>query len=233
MNFLAIRTEIITKFDISVDASVKKWVNLFESELWEAAPWRFKRVPAVVFDVTAGLSRCPMTSNGVAIADFENAIRVYDNFGNRLEPMSSDVFDDAYMPAIVQGVTGPPEAFKVENGVICLGPTPSASAKFNVPYTRKLSSLTSLGAVQLGPMTADTDTPIWDANHHMIHVWGGMRMGMRTESDLSYIGIDDLYSEAFSAMQEALTEDDGGMNREYGADQLGYGVNTLGNTIGG
>lgn len=224
MNFLAIRNEIELKFDVSIDASVKKWVNLFEAELWEAADWQFKRVPPVGFDVTAGVSKQTPKTNTVTIADFEDIIALYDNTGEKLTGLSPRQFDEQYMSSIVQGVSSTPEAYKVESDGIYIGPIPSSGGQSwgRMSYWRKLSSLTSLGAVQVGPMTADTDTPIFDASHHMIYVWGGMRIGMRLESDLTYIGIDDLYQEAFGALSEAFDESTAGEHLEFGADSLGY-----------
>lgn len=221
--FLDIYTEVITRFDTAVLSSVKSWVNQAELEVWGSAEWQFKKRNAVPVSVVGGRQQIGLATDPNPMPlDFMYVDRLYNAQGDRLSGLPEDVFDDRYQPYVAQGISQYPEAFKVVDDGIYLGPPPSNSDIYQLAYSRVLSSKTGAGAVQIGPMTLDTDTPYWP-RHRMVLVWGAMRIGQKVESDLSYISVEDLYTKALDAMIDDLEVDEGGMNREFGADTLGSG----------
>lgn len=170
---------------------VKGWINTAEVAVWNAAPWEFKRVSAASLTVTAGAASEP--------ADFGKAIRVYDTFGDELEYLPPDEFEENYV-APVPGPSGNAEAYTVIDRQILVGPPQSGT--FKLAYQRRYSHKADGGAVTAGVMNSDLDTPLWDPEHHYILVPWAMLLGARLENDEAALALSDERDRLLKAMRE-------------------------------
>lgn len=182
MTFQQIYTEAINlRFNGNATklAQVKNWVNQAEIALWNSADWTFKRMPAVV--VTVGSSGAMAEPS-----DFDRAVRVWDPRGFEVPYMNVEDFEDTYV-APVPVPTGNAEFYTVydrlgTNGGVFVGP-PEASALYKLAYQRRYSKRNGGGGIVQGVMSSDTDTPLWDSEHHYILVPWAIRMGKYLEDD--------------------------------------------------
>lgn len=154
-------------------AEVKRWVNAAEIAVWNSADWVFKRVPRTTLAVVTG------ANNPVMPTDFNRAIRVYDQNGVRLDYREPDLFEEIYPTG---GATAQPTSYTVVNRQVLLGPTPNATVSFKLSYERRYTRLVA-GTPTLGIMAADTDTPLWDSEHHYVLVPWAMILGQKLEND--------------------------------------------------
>lgn len=182
-------------------AQCKRWVNQAEISLWNAAPWTFKRMPATNLTVTAGVASEP--------ADFGKVIRLYDPRGYELPYMRPDEFEEDFTaPSPVPA--GNAEAYTVINRQIIVGP--GETGTFKLAYRRRYSHFDNdptPGVVAPGVMSADTDTPIWDSEHHYILVPWAMRLGEVLEADPNSGQLEQVVEglktmSMFQAMREEL-----------------------------
>lgn len=177
---------------------VKRWVNQAEIALWNAAPWVFKRVPATNLTVTAGAASEP--------TDFGKVLRLYDPRGYELPYSRPDEFEEDFT-APVPAPTGHAEAYTVINRQIIVGPPETGT--FKLSYRRRYSHLDT-GVVTPGVMDEDSDTPLWDSEHHYILVPWAIRIGKLLEDDPTAPGMEQLIeglktTSMFQAMREELT----------------------------
>lgn len=212
---LSLVSQIIgTRFDSSQDAV--PWLQAAYVIVWNAAPWLFRTVEQTNLAVTASDDTPTMPT------DFGRSLSVYDQNGDQLAPLDPDTFDLVYRESKRQGLTDAPEAFKVVNRTLVLGPTPNLTTTFTVSYTRRCVALTSGGTTVVGGMTADTDVPFWDPAHHLVLVPRAAMIGLGLEEDPHGTGLQRDYAEQLDAMISELTpEDVGGETQQFGRDTWG------------
>jgi hypothetical protein len=174
MNRAALVAEILNQgFDPGQDvAHARRWLDSAYGWVWNAAEWEFQRVGPVVMAVTTG------DDTPALPADYGDSLRIFDNTGNYLEPLDPDIFDMIYMPGLIAATTGTPIAWKMENRIVYLGPTPSGNSNFRIAYKRRLAHFLADGStVTAGPMVLDTSQPLWEASHHMVLVYAAAMIG--------------------------------------------------------
>lgn len=147
-------------------AQVKRALNAAETAVWNAADWSFKRVPVADLAVTAGVAAEP--------ADFGKAMAVYDPDGAPLCYLAADEFERRYRVGTVP--VGEGSHFTVIDRQILVGPANTATYK--LAYRRRVSHLNAAQAVVAGVMALDSDTPLWDVEHHYLLIpWAAVLLG--------------------------------------------------------
>jgi hypothetical protein len=223
MNYLAIQTAVIgNRFDSSQLTDIKTWIQTTYTRIWEVEDaWNFKQMGPVALAIVSG-NQVP-----VLPADFADVEDVYDDKGYRLTYFSPEEFDESDLSLAVNATVAKPNAYKLVNGKITVSPKPDAAYTFQLTYERAISSKVAAGTDQLGQMTADTDLPLWDANHHEVIVLGAQVLGLATESDLTGFMLQDQFDRSLAAMQSALViENPRGIT--YGRQDPGqYGAYSL------
>jgi len=154
-------------------AEVKRWVNAAELAVWNAADWVFKRKAAATLAVTIG-GRTPTMP-----ADFGRAYRLYTDAGLRVDYREPDLFEELYPSGVANGTV---QSYTVIDRAIHLGPAPATAVNFKLAYEKRYTKSVA-GTPTLGVMSGDTDTPIWDAEHHYVLVPWAMILGMKLEND--------------------------------------------------
>lgn len=224
MTFQQIYTELTDlRFNTQATklAQVKKWVNQAEIALWNAADWSFKRVAPANLAIVAGNNTPTMP------ADFGKAIRLYDYNGDPLTWHDPAEFTDIFEEDIVRGTTGEPCDYTVVNRAVHLAPIPQTSRTYKLGYRRRYAHLNGAAATVAGVMSSDTDTPIWDSEHHYILVPWAMRIGQTLETDPTAAGLETLIAglkttSMFEAMVEELVGGQTGELRQWSGDAAGW-----------
>lgn len=187
-----------------------------EAVVWGAGDWLFKKVaPAAVTFGTNGKITMP--------ADFGSSLLILDDQENPLTPLEADEFDRLYQSAIQSNLTGQrPEAYKIVNRILEVGPHPVAAIGGLMSYKRRQCHFASDGVtVVAGEMTNDTDLPLYPSNHHMVLVWATLVMAGVANADVASILWDQSYDSALQAMVDELTGTDTGTTTlSYGRDSL-------------
>lgn len=197
MDFGSIQQEVIdARFKESQRASVKFWINMRYQAIWAYVDWPWKRQGPVPLVVTAG------SANPTLPDDFLRPIAIYDDLGNEIFWEEPGDFDTDHRYPINQGTTGRPSSFKWVDNVITLGLTPAVDYDFQLVYERKTSYLASGTTPASGPLTADTDTPIWDDQYHYILVVGAIASGLRLENDPTYPALEEEYHGLLNSMRD-------------------------------
>lgn len=179
-------------------SNVKRWVNLAEMELWNAADWVFKRVAASSLPIVAG-SRTP-----VMPTDFGKTRVLVDNNGDELKYLDPQDWERAYA---ADTSTGPPHEFTVINRQIFVGPTPSASATFKHGYRRRYAHLNAASAVVAGTMALGDDVPLWDVEFHYVLVpWAMLLGGTLTDQVAFARGHVFSYASVFESQRDDALE---------------------------
>lgn len=185
-----------------------------EGWVWAHADWPWKRVDKAALAVTANDATPSLPG------PYKEALQVFDEIGVELEALESREFDRRYQPGVTDGQTAHPEAFKIENGVLTLGPTPDASYTFALSYKRGLFHYESAVATA-GGMDSDTDTPfIPDEQHQMVIVHRARTLKLAEQNDPSAVTESQLAEQALAAMVEDYIPEQA-ENVAYGADTLG------------
>lgn len=196
--------------------SVKSWINMRSQLIWAVADWPFKRMGPVDLTVTTS------DATPTLPADFHRPHRIYDDSGLPVVWMDEDSFNASFMGGIVDGITGPPDSFKWVDDVITLYPTPDTSYTYKLVYDRRHSYLDSGTTPTAGLMSGDTDTPLWDAEHHYMLVHGAMATGLRLENDPTYPAVEEEFQSALQLMREHyLPSNTSEVHLQYGRDWLG------------
>jgi hypothetical protein len=222
MNFGQLRTQVESsgRFDTSQDTDVGQFVRAGYEKIWNEADWIFKKVPPTNVNVVSG------TPTVVLPSDFGSSLKLYDQNGEPLVAMDAVEFDDYFRRAVATGQSGPPQAYKVVNRVLTLGPTPNVTATFTLSYNRRLCTFLANGTtVQAGPFSLDTDLPLWNpttGEYHMLIVYAATIIGQSLESDLAEWMVQQLYDSDLQAMLTDFgPEDHGTENLQWGRDDLG------------
>jgi hypothetical protein len=197
---------------------VKTAINYQWGRIWAQHSWTFKDVGPTNLAVVAS------SSSPVMPTDFAEVVKLQDQNGSSLSPLPADEFDDLYEPLVRDGGKDAPEAFKVINFQIVLGPVPSASQTFTLSYKRRVgyhpAGNTSLFTV--GSMAADADVPAYLPVEH--HPWIGIRaarMVMRQVADPSWANLEPEIQEAEAEALNELLPQTGGETLQYGRDMWG------------
>src|SRR6266540_755927 len=153
MTFKNLQDEVIlNRFQEGTRPSVKSWINVRYTAIWNAADWYFKHVTASPWAITAGDDAPAMFS------DFAEAEGVFDQDGAALFYLPQKEFEDTYLG---DSSIGTPEAYTVVNREIILGPTPGAARTFYLSYRRRLSHVDGpSGLAAAGVMVNDSDQPL-------------------------------------------------------------------------
>lgn len=221
MNFGAIRTAAQNngRFDVSQDTVMKDWVAAAYSAIWTETDWQFKSVQDATLAITAGTGAPTMPT------DFGDEPEIWDQYGDPLKFMNATDFNDRYRSDIINGRTGQPEAFKVVNRVLTLGPTPNLTTSFALNYDRRVCTYQSDGTTVridgfASASAADTDIPFWGAPHHMVIVFKTIEIGQGLESDNGAIMVSELGLDAFDAMKKELAQIEA-PPRQWGSVRVG------------
>lgn len=201
MNYTALRTSVQNngRFDTSQDTVIKDWMTTAYAQIWSAADWQFKKVQDATLSVVSGTDTPTMPT------DFGEAPEIWDQYGCPMRYMTPADFNDRYRYDKINSRTGQPEAFKLVNRVVTLGPTPNATANFTLNYERRTCAFAANGTtVVVGGMSADTDIPFWDSQHHMVIVYKTLEIGGGLESDNSAVMWSELGKDALDAMEREL-----------------------------
>ncbi len=197
MNFKAIQDEIINaRFNENQRASVKYWINLRYAQIWAMAEWPWKFVGPTTLSIVAD------DQTPVLPADIDIPYVVFDDVGNVVQQMDGKSFDISYRYSEINNDKGKPQAYKWLDNVLTLAPIPNTNYTFSLTYLRRLASKTQAGALQDGPMVADTDTPIWDSNYDYMLVLGAMATGLKVENDPTWQPLQNDFELFLDTMRE-------------------------------
>lgn len=205
-------------FKESQRSIAKTAVNFQWARVWAEHSWTFKDVGPTNLAVTASDNTPTMPT------DFADVVRLQDQNGASLSPLQADEFDDAYQPGVRSGETGPPEAYKIVNFQIVLGPTPSTTQTFTLSYRRRVSYYPAgnTASLAVGNMATDTDVPAFLPEEH--HPWIGLRaarMLLRQTNDPAWVDLEPEIQETEALILNDLLPQAGGEPLQYGRDTWG------------
>jgi hypothetical protein len=129
-------------------------------------------------------------------ADFGVPIYLWDENGNLLPYLNTDIFYSSYLP---NTSVAPPEAWTVVNQDVLLGPTPDHSAAYTLYYRKRLTQLTD-----------ESTVPDWPDEFRLAIVHGA-------GADLR-AAYDDPTAPTWETLLQLDLE---AMRREYLADAIG------------
>jgi hypothetical protein len=197
MTFLQIQNEVIlTQFNDTQRASIKQWINDRYAEVWGLEDWTFRHAEASA-TVTASV---PAISG---VTDVGIVKGLWRDDGTELKYLPVRDFNGVYLaPA---GQTGSPEAFKVVNGVVTLGPTPGTSASYTLWYERKLTQL-----------VGDNDVPALPVEYHAMLVDGAVSLGGVRMKDFTYQFTEQRWQNAIQGMRRDYLADVRVPGRQWG-----------------
>lgn len=187
MTYDEIVTHVIqARFKEGQREKVQRWVQRRYSLVWVMADWPWRRVGPTAVAVTASDSTPPMPS------DIHRPMAVYNERGELLVAMTAEAFDARYLTQIVEGTLGTPEAWKWEDGVLTLAPTPQASGTFQLTYERRIAHRSSTDVLTDGVMDADTDLPVWsNRSFDYLLVPGAIATGLKEENDPTWRDLEE------------------------------------------
>lgn len=218
MTYLEIVNEILNlRFNENRRSMAQRWVGIKEMEVWSAYDWPFKVVRGATLTIASGNISPTMPTGFFKV--LKNGLQ--DDLGSKLTYLEPDLFDSYYV-GTSNTYQGRPQEYTIVNGVLYLGPTPDTGYTFTVSYQRTYVHLNGAGAVTAGPMSADTDTPIWDSQFHFLLVPAAMGLGLKLENDPTSGPIDQEYAALMARMADHYLPTDSSETRQYGADNLGY-----------
>lgn len=198
-----IRTEIQRlRFTSSTvnDALVNNWINQSEIAVWNAADWQFKRLPpSTNLTVTVSGSSPPIAS-GTLPTNVGNVRKILDPTNKQpLVYLDPDDFSDTFR--MTQAPAGTAEFWTQENRVIYVG---SAQAGTYLIGGRKRYSHMDTGVETVGVMDEDSDTPLWDSEHHYILVPWAITIGARLNQEPPPLAYVEQRDEMLATMKEEL-----------------------------
>lgn len=167
----------------------KRWVDTAYQDVWSAADWTFRRVPQSDLVVASATPTMP--------ADYADTIDLFDPQGYRLERMSEEDFERDFLPASSINVF-PAYAYTVVNRQIYLPATAAGTYKHS--YYRRMAHKDNAGAVIAGPMSLDTDKPLWD-DHHSVLIPRAQVIGLIELNDPTWEQLQAEYERQLSRMK--------------------------------
>lgn len=212
MNRGQIVTEVIgQRFDTTQTTSVQRWVDLEYAAIWHAEDdWIFRQT--IMHETTITLANWTPTSYP---ADLGEIVNVYHENGDAMEELTQEEFDPYYLNGVLSGTRGRPEFYEVLNNQLTFYPTTDKVYNIRIEYQRKLSHYQADGVTVVpGPFSADTDLPLWDADHHYLIVMRAFRLGCRMSNDPTGELVNDNIDEAMDAMRRSLLVEHSG--EQYG-----------------
>ncbi len=216
MTFADIYDEVITaRFKSAQTPQIKRWINLRESQIWAAAEWPWKITAPTVITVDD-----EMTIFSTLPEDFQTPLAVYDDLGNKLRYMIQSEFDATYQSVAINDVTGRATDFKFQDGTLTFGPALDAAYDFSFSYYRKPIHFDEDRAnYVVGPMTEDTDEPIFDTEWHEIMTIGAISTGLKIENDPTWQSLEQEFGIMLAGMVDHyLPSVATAGNMQYGAD---------------
>lgn len=209
MNRLALKTDLARRFDLNVDATfLNELITTGESWVWNYAEWRFKNPQPVAAPTVQAQGYVQLP------ADVRRVITLFDDQGDPLDFMPRDEFQRTFRYQLTQGQTAKPSAFTTydddtaSEGLRAIFDVKADQVyNFTVEYERKLCSRTAAGAVQVGPMQLDTDTPFWGAEHHQVIVFAAALDGLVLDNDPTYPPLQSSRDEKLAAMEVEYLDD--------------------------
>lgn len=187
MTFGAILDAVIKDAFAPTDRTdAKTWVNARLGQMWGAAEWSFRQGMATV-TVTAGSS----TVTGLP-TDLRVPTALDRDDGEPLK-MFREYRDFARRYVGTQNAqSGTPAAFVDLNGVLYVGPTPTAtSSAYVLSYEKAFTAL-----------VADSDVPTIPVEYHLALVHGGKAEGMVMKNILLSDPPEAKWQEAMQAMRQ-------------------------------
>lgn len=214
MVFSEIYGEVITaRFNTGQTANAKRWVNLREAQIWATAEWPWAIVGPTALVVTS------TDSTPALPVDIDTPSAIYDDHGDKLQYMIQSEFDDAFISPQLNNTRGRPNAFKWNNGILTLGPVPDTAYSFTMTYLRKICHYAAGTVLTTGPMTADTDFPVFDSEWHEILTLGAISTGLKIENDPTWTSLEQEFGIMLTGMVDRyLPAVATAGNMQYGAD---------------
>jgi hypothetical protein len=169
--------------------------------------WDFRRIGPAALTVAAGVETPTLDKDGANVVLAAEVVGVFDDNGCALERLHPDEFNRCFRQDFVQNNRDRPWAYKWENGVLTLGPRPDASYSFTYVYDRQVGFLAAGTTFTVGYMTAGSDTPAWDANHHQALVWMAREIAFEEQGNPYASTAHDQAGFALQSMEAALLRD--------------------------
>jgi hypothetical protein len=151
MTFKQLQDECIAvdgaRFAETMRASVKQWINDRYAEVWGLEDWTFRTGESTV-TATAN------TATATAVpADLGTVRGIWRDDGEPLMYLRAHDFNSVYLGQAQYGI---PEHYKLVNGTITFGPTPTSTASYDLLYDKKLTALSADGDVPALPSSTTT-----------------------------------------------------------------------------
>ncbi len=217
LNLAALRTAVLgRRFPAASQASnATRWLSTAYTDVWNAADWTFKRVSLSSLAVVSGAEKPTMP------VDYADTLALFDQYGDELERMPQERFEQKFAADFANGNVGQPWAFTVIDRRVILGPRPALTGTFKHSYRRRLShKLFDQETVDVGFMNDDTDYPLWP-DHHGVLVARAQSIGLQEINDPTWQGPQQEYERQLARMEEDLAQQKIGVGRRSGAQQWG------------
>jgi hypothetical protein len=173
-------------------ASVKSWLNVRYTAIWNAADWYFKHVRNKALVISASDPTPTMPS------DFAESEGLYDQDGSPLIYVTPRDFDETALGVVSSGT---PYAYTVVDREIWLYPTPPA-ATFKQSYRRRLCHIDGpSGLVAAGIMVDDSDQPLWGAEFDYLLVLDAQMLGMQLQNDPTWADLKPARDELLESLR--------------------------------
>jgi hypothetical protein len=169
----------------------KRWVDTAYQDVWSAADWTFRRVPLADLAVSDATPDMP--------TDFADVIDLFDPSGYRLERLSQEDFERYYAPSLATASVGTSAGYAVVNRQVYL--SSAGSGTYKLSYRRRMAHKDTGGAVVAGPMSVDTDKPLWD-DHHSILIPRAQAIGLQEINDPTWEQPQAEYERQLSRMKQ-------------------------------
>ena len=170
--------------------NAKRWLDTAYQDVWNAADWTFRRVPMSSFAVTSAQPTMP--------TDYADTIDLYSPDGTQLVRLSEEDFERYYLGSIASA-SGPADAYAVINRQIYL--SSPASGTYTHSYRRRMAHKDTGGSVVAGPMSADSDKPLWD-DHHGVLIPRAQAIGLLELNDPTWELPQNEYERQLSRMKQ-------------------------------
>lgn len=200
MTFKELQDEVIAlRFESSQRASIKSWINLRYSYIWNLADWGFKTVSQIDLPVTAA-SRTPTMP-----PDLAKVLDVYDTTGCQLNFLPRQNFESMYPPTGIYASTSTQGDYTVIDRQIYLDFAPGSNQTFKIDYKRRLSHVDTVAGITGGIMIEDADQPLWPAEHDYALVVDTVILGQQILNDPTWTQLVPQRDELLQSMKNDLT----------------------------
>jgi hypothetical protein len=206
------------RFDVSQQTSVQRWLDAGYAWVWNAGNWRWRyKTGRTTVAVSAGQATPTLPSDFASVGP-EGVVS--DRYGENLDQYAPGLFAEFYGYEALNAITmATPEAFSIVNGQLTLGAAPATAQNIYLSNYERRPGWLAGGVYTPGPAASDTDTPVWDPEHHLVLVHAAVVIGLALENDPTGGGVRDLRDEALRAMLDSYLEDSGGVVAQWGKQQ--------------